>query len=84
MYFVYMARCSDHSLYTGYTSDLKQREMKHNQGKGAAYTRMRRPVKFVYSETFDTRSGAMKREYAIKKMRKRDKEKLVVEAGGLG
>ena len=76
MYFVYMARCKDGSLYTGYCADLKLREAAHNQGKGAAYTRARLPVTFVYSERFETRSEAMKREYAIKKMSKQEKEGL--------
>ena len=78
MYYVYMARCIDGSLYTGYTNDLKAREEKHNRGKGAAYTNMRLPVSFVYSETFKTRSEAMKREYEIKRLRKKDKESLIL------
>lgn len=76
-HFIYIARCNDDSLYTGYTTDLKKREEKHNLGKGAHYTRIRRPVKIVYSEIFKTRSAATKREYQIKKFKKKDKEDLV-------
>ena len=76
-FFVYIARCSDGSLYTGYTSDLEMREKQHNEGKGARYTRGRGPVKIVYSERFQNKSNAMKREYQIKKMKREEKERLV-------
>ncbi len=49
-YYAYLARCSDDSLYAGYTNDIKERELAHNEGKGARYTRMRRPIKIVYFE----------------------------------
>ena len=65
-YYVYIAKCKDDTLYTGYTVDIKEREAKHNQGEGAKYTRHRRPVKIVYSEEFKTMSEAMKREAEIK------------------
>lgn len=77
MHYIYIARCADDTLYTGYTTDLKARENRHNEGRGAKYTQARLPVKFVYSETFSTKSEAMKREYAIKKMTKKQKEELV-------
>lgn len=77
MYYVYLARCADNSLYAGYTHDLKGREFVHNQGKGARYTRSRLPIKIVYSEAFETKSEAMKREYALKRLKKRDKENLL-------
>jgi len=77
MYYVYLARCSDRSLYTGYTNDLDKREQKHNDGEGAKYTRSRRPVKMVYFEEFEDRSGAMRREAQIKKWRKEKKENLI-------
>jgi len=76
-FYTYLARCSDGSLYTGYTVDLNEREAKHNEGKGARYTRVRLPVKIVYSEEFQTKSGAMKREYEIKCLSKKEKEGLV-------
>ncbi len=76
-YYVYLARCSDDTLYCGYCVDLKDREDKHNQGEGAKYTKYRRPVKIVYSEEFNTASKAMKREAQIKSWSKADKEKLI-------
>ncbi len=75
-FYVYIARCNDDSLYTGYTNDLKEREKKHNEGDGARYTRGRGPVEIIYSEEFETKSEAMKREYAIKRLKRGDKEKL--------
>lgn len=76
-YYVYLARCKDRTLYTGYTVDLKDREIKHNAGEGAKYTRNRRPIKIVYSEEFDTMSEAMKREAEIKKWPRIKKEELI-------
>ncbi|MDA1060235.1 MAG: GIY-YIG nuclease family protein [bacterium] len=69
-YFAYLARCSDDSLYSGYTNDIAGRELAHNEGEGARYTRGRRPVKIVYFEEFANRSDAMKREAALKKLPK--------------
>ena len=77
-YYAYLARCNDDTLYAGYTNDLAEREAKHNEGKGARYTRMRRPVKIVYSEGFVNRSDAMKREWQLKKLSKKEKEDLLV------
>jgi putative endonuclease len=76
-YYAYLARCSDDTLYAGYTNDLEEREIKHNEGKGAHYTKIRRPVKIIYSEEFDTKSEAMKREYQLKHLKKQEKEKLI-------
>ncbi|NIA02378.1 MAG: GIY-YIG nuclease family protein [Nitrospirae bacterium] len=76
-FYVYIARCNDGSLYTGYTVDLAEREKKHNEGDGARYTRGRGPVKIVYSEEFETKSEAMKRECQIKRLGKQEKERLV-------
>ena len=76
-YYVYFARCSDDTLYTGYTNDLKKREEQHNEGKGARYTRGRRPVEIIYYEEFASKSEAMKREYELKQLSKKDKESLV-------
>ncbi|MBT3704380.1 GIY-YIG nuclease family protein [Candidatus Peregrinibacteria bacterium] len=84
-FYTYLARCNDGSLYTGYTVDLNEREAKHNEGKGARYTRVRLPVKIVYSEEFQTKSEAMKREYEIKCLSKKEKEGLVsgkIHCGG--
>ena len=76
-FYVYIARCNDGTLYTGYTVDLVEREKKHNEGDGARYTRGRGPVKIVYSEEFETKSEAMKREYQVKRLKREEKERLV-------
>lgn len=76
-HFFYLARCSDHSLYAGSCVDLKERERLHNEGKGAKYTRSRRPIRFVYHERFPTLSAARKREAQVKTWTKIEKEKLV-------
>lgn len=77
-HYTYIARCKDDTLYTGYATDIKEREKKHNEGRGAHYTRIRRPVKIVYFEEFKTKSAATKREYQIKQLRKEDKESLII------
>ncbi len=77
MPFFYLARCSDASLYSGSCKDLVAREVAHNVGKGAKYTRSRRPIRMVYSEEFPTLAEAMKREAEVKKWRKEGKERLV-------
>ena len=77
MNYVYMIRCNDGSLYTGWTNNLEKRFQAHCQGKGAKYTRGIGPLKLVYFETFDDKREAMRREYAIKKMKKQDKENLI-------
>lgn len=77
MNFTYMVRCSDGSLYTGWTTDPEMRTRAHNAGKGARYTRSRRPVSLVYFEACDTRQEAMRREAAIKKLSRAEKEQLV-------
>lgn len=77
-HYVYMARCNDDTLYTGYTNDLEKRENKHNEGKGARYTRGRRPIKMVYFEEFKTKSKALKRECQIKKLRRIGKDALIL------
>jgi len=68
MYYVYIVECADHTLYTGIATELERRVEEHNNSeKGAKYTRVRRPVKLVYSEEYPDRSAASKREYEIKK-----------------
>lgn len=76
MNFTYMVRCVDGSLYTGWTTDLTRRLAAHNSGKGAKYTKSRRPVTLAYFEAFDTKEEAMRREAAIKKLSKAGKELL--------
>ena len=77
MKYTYILKCKDGSLYTGWTNDLEQRVAAHNTGKGAKYTKARRPVELVYFEEFETKEQAMKREYAIKQMARKDKLELV-------
>lgn len=79
VYYAYMVVCSDSTLYTGYTDDLVRRMQAHNSGKGAKYTRSRRPVKLVYWEKFATKRQAMQREYAIKQWPRRQKLRLLSE-----
>ena len=76
MNYTYILKCKDGSLYTGWTNDLEQRVAAHNTGKGAKYTKARRPVELVYFEEFETKEQAMKREYAIKQMARKDKLEL--------
>jgi len=78
VYFVYIVRCADDTLYTGIATELERRIEEHNSsGKGAKYTRTRRPVVLVYHESYETRSEASRREYQIKKRMSR-KEKLLL------
>lgn len=79
VYYAYMVVCSDSTLYTGYTDNLVARIQAHNSGKGAKYTRSRRPVKLVYWEKFATKRQAMQREYAIKQWPRRQKLRLLSE-----
>ena len=74
--YTYMVRCADNSLYTGWTVDLEKRVAAHNSGQGAKYTKSRRPVVLVYYEVFENRQDAMRREYAIKQLTKKEKESL--------
>ncbi|MEA3374255.1 MAG: GIY-YIG nuclease family protein [Campylobacterota bacterium] len=77
-YYVYILRCSDNTFYTGITTNLDKRIDEHNTSpKAAKYTRSRRPVTLIYHETSENRSEATKREMAIKKMTRQEKEKLV-------
>ena len=78
---VYLARCADGSFYTGITTDLVRRVAEHNAGSGAAYTRSRLPVKLVYFESAPNRSGALRREYAIRRLSRREKEVLARKSG---
>ena len=74
---VYVARCGDGTLYTGVTTDPARREAAHNAGRGAAYTRARRPVSLVYLERAAGRGPALRRELAIKRLNRKEKEALV-------
>ena len=80
LFFVYILKCSDNSLYTGYTDSLEKRLKKHNEGKASKYTRSRLPVSIVYSEDHPDKSSAMKKEIWIKSLSREDKIKLIQEA----
>ena len=77
IWFVYILRCADGTLYTGITKDLTRRCQQHNDGTAARYTRSRRPVKLVYHESQRGQSLALKREAAIKKLTRRQKLALI-------
>ena len=72
-----MLKCSDGTLYTGWTNDLEKRVEAHNSGKGAKYTKARRPVELAYYEEFETKEQAIKREYAIKQLGRKEKQELI-------
>ena len=75
--YVYVLRCGDGSLYTGWTNDLEQRLAAHQSGKGAKYTRGRLPIEMVYFEEMPNKSAALKRENELKKLKKAEKELLI-------
>lgn len=77
MNYTYLLQCADGTLYCGWTNHLKKRVEAHNAGKGAKYTRSRRPVALVYYEEFDTKAEAMRREAAIKKLSRSQKLMLI-------
>ena len=78
MYYLYILKCADKTLYTGITVDLKRRIEEHNNSKlGAKYTRARRPVKLVYSKKFRNRSSASKEENRIKSLSRKEKLELI-------
>ncbi|MDW5472648.1 GIY-YIG nuclease family protein [Staphylococcus equorum] len=78
-HYIYIVKCKDGSLYTGYAKDIEKRVGKHNKGQGAKYTKIRRPVELVYQEMFDTKSEALKREYEIKTYSRQQKLVLISE-----
>ena len=80
MHHVYIVRCADGSLYTGYAKDPEQRLEQHNAGRGAKYTAGRRPVCLVYSEAFNWRGAALKREHQLKGWTRRQKQGLISRA----
>jgi putative endonuclease len=80
-HYFYVVSCKDDSLYAGYTNNLKRRIKLHNEGKGAKYTRARRPVRLVYSKGFPTKSEAMKVEYAFKQWDRKKKLNYLIKEG---
>lgn len=77
MSFVYILRCADGTLYTGWTNDLDRRLAAHSAGHGAKYTRARLPVELLYAETLPTREAAMSREWHIKRLTREEKLALI-------
>ena len=77
MNYTYILECADGTLYTGWTNDLEKRLLSHNTGKGAKYTRTRRPVKLVYAEAHEDKRNAMRREYQIKQLTRMQKIALL-------
>ena len=79
MHFVYIVRCADGTLYTGYARDPRERERIHNSGRGARYTAGRRPVTLVFSESFESHGDALRREYQVKRWSRAQKEALIAD-----
>ena len=77
MNWVYMLRCGDGSLYTGWTNDLEKRVRAHSSGKGGKYTRSRLPVELVWHEACESKEEAMRREWQVKQLTREDKLKLI-------
>jgi len=78
VFVVYILRCADDTLYTGYTTDVERRVLEHNADKlGAKYTKARRPVELIYTETFDSKGDAMRREIKIKALTRTQKLSLI-------
>ena len=82
-WFLYMIRCADGSLYTGITTDLERRLKQHNDGDGSKYTRSRLPVTLAYVEEYMNESDVRKREAAIKKLTRPQKERLLAAVPGV-
>ena len=79
-WWVYILRCSDGTLYTGCTTDVEKRLAAHNNGRGAKYTRGRGPVTLVYREACGSRSAALRREAAVKRLSRAEKLELLLSA----
>ena len=79
IWYLYILRCGDGTLYTGIATDVQRRLATHRAGKGAKYTRGRTPLELVYQETCGTHSNALKRELEVKAMKRAEKEKLLIK-----
>ncbi len=79
-FYCYLLECGDGTYYTGWTTDPRRRAAEHNAGRGARYTRARRPVRLAYVEALPTRSAAQRREIALKKLSRAQKERLIHQA----
>lgn len=82
-WYLYILRCGDGTLYTGITTDVERRLEAHQTGKGAKYTRGRGPLELVYREACENHSDALKRELAVKKLTRKQKEQLLADSGKL-
>ena len=80
IWYLYILRCRDNTLYTGITVDVEKRFAAHSAGRGAKYTRGRGPLELVYRERCGTHSDALKRERIVKSMRRSQKEKMIFDA----
>ncbi len=80
MNYVYIVKCSDDTLYCGWTTDIRHRLQAHNEGKGAKYTRSRLPVELVYLEQFQEKKEALSREWHIKRLSREEKLSLIRSA----
>ncbi|MBS4201461.1 GIY-YIG nuclease family protein [Bacillus sp. FJAT-49732] len=80
-HYFYVLECNDGSYYGGYTIDLSRRLAQHNSGKGAKYTRVRKPVKMIYAEKYENKSEALRAEYAFKRLPRKKKEQFLSETG---
>lgn len=77
MNYVYILKCKDNTLYTGYTNDIEKRLKAHNEGKGAKYTKGRRPCKLMYYEEYESKNEALSREHQVKKLSRLEKLNLI-------
>ena len=77
MNYTYILECADGTYYTGWTNNLEKRLASHNAGTASKYTKSRRPVRLLYSESFSTKEEAMSREWHIKRLTRKEKEKLI-------
>jgi putative endonuclease len=82
IHYVYLVQCADGTYYTGYTTDVTRRVAEHNAGRGARYTRSRRPVQLVHAEEWPSRSAALQREAALRRLPRQVKQSLA--EGGVG
>lgn len=76
-HYFYVLECNDGTYYAGYTVEINQRLKKHNEGKGAKYTRGRTPVKLIFSQRFHTKTEALRMEYSFKKLSRKAKEQYI-------
>ena len=79
----YVLECNDGSYYAGYTNDLEKRVRVHNDGKGAKYTRAKKPVRCIYHESFETKREAMQAEYQFKQLKRDAKENYIGKSGNV-